>query len=95
MLNTNAPASFGYYSSYLNQPAVRKMLHVGSRKFPSNPGQCEMHLLSDFMVSFEDALTLLLSNVRVLLYSGQVRSHSLPFDSIRFVSIRFVSIQSD
>ena len=72
MLNTNAPASFGYYSSYLNQPAVRKMLHVGNRKFPSDPGQCEMHLLSDFMVSFEDALTLLLSNVRVLLYSGQL-----------------------
>ena len=71
------------------------MLHVGSRKFPSNPGQCEMHLLSDFMVSFEDALTLLLSNVRVLLYSGQVRSHSIPFDSIRLVSIRFVSIQFD
>ena len=46
----------------------------------------------DELVSFEDALTLLLSNVRVLLYSGQVRFHSISFDSTRLDPIRFVSI---
>ena len=28
MLNTNAPASFNYYSAYVNLPSVRKMIHV-------------------------------------------------------------------
>lgn len=32
--NTNAPASFNYYSKYVNLPAVRKMIHVGDAKFP-------------------------------------------------------------
>eukprot|EP01046_Picozoa_sp_COSAG06_P057459 COSAG06_NODE_11210_length_1544_cov_3.824221_3_plen_118_part_00 len=31
-----------------------------------------MNLLADFMVSFQDELTLLLSNLPVLLYSGQL-----------------------
>lgn len=35
MLNTNAPASFNYYSAYVNLPSVRKMIHVGDAKFPS------------------------------------------------------------
>lgn len=34
MMNTNAPASFNYYSQYVNLPAVRKMIHVGDAKFP-------------------------------------------------------------
>lgn len=53
-LNTNAPADFGYYAPYLNQPAVRTALHVGNATFPSAPSVCERHLLADFMVSLKD-----------------------------------------
>lgn len=48
-LNTDAPASFNYYSKYVNLPATRSMLHVGSAKFPFNPTECEMNLLADFV----------------------------------------------
>jgi hypothetical protein len=34
MMNTDAPASFNYYSKYVELPAVRKMIHVGNAKFP-------------------------------------------------------------
>ena len=34
MMNTNAPASFNYYSKYVNLPTVRKAIHVGDAKFP-------------------------------------------------------------
>ena len=72
-LNTNAPASFDYYSKYVNQPSVRKMLHVGSLPFPNNPHECEMNLLADFMVPFMDCLTTILeAGLPVLLYSGQL-----------------------
>ena len=56
-MNTNAPASFGYYGPYLNQPSVRKALHVGNATFPSDPSTCEKHLLADFMVSIKAANT--------------------------------------
>jgi len=71
-LNTNAPASFDYYANFLNQPEVQTAIHSGSRKFPSNPQQCELHLLADFMVSFQQEIGLLMDNYKVLLYSGQV-----------------------
>jgi len=75
-MNTNAPADFDYYAPYLNQPAVRAALHVGNASFPSNPTKCEMHLLSDFMVSFVDEMTTLLDSTsppyKVLVYSGQL-----------------------
>lgn len=71
-LNTNAPESFEYYAAFLNQPEVQAALHVGTTKFPSNPTQCEKHLLSDFMVSFQQEIGLLMDNYKVLLYSGQV-----------------------
>lgn len=71
-LNTNPPESFEYYAPFLNLPAVQDALHVGSRKFPSNPTQCELHLLADFMVSFQEEITVLMDNYKVLLYSGQL-----------------------
>lgn len=49
-MNTNAPADFGYYAPYLNQPEIRQALHVGNATFPSAPSTCEKHLLADFMV---------------------------------------------
>lgn len=75
-MNTNAPASFGYYAAYLNQPAIRSALHVGNASFPSNPSKCEHHLLGDFMVSFVDELVTILDSTtphyRTLIYSGQL-----------------------
>mmetsp|Transcript_39296 Transcript_39296/g.92419 ORF Transcript_39296/g.92419 Transcript_39296/m.92419 type:complete len:221 (+) Transcript_39296:814-1476(+) len=71
-MNTNAPASFGFYPEFLNQANARAALHVGAAKFPSNPRECEMHLVSDFMASFRDELSVLLDNYKVLIYSGQL-----------------------
>jgi len=75
-LNTNAPASFDYYAKYLNQPAVRQALHVGNTPFGTNASNCELALVSDFMVSLRPELELLLSSTtpayNVLLYSGQL-----------------------
>ena len=60
-LNTNAPADFGYYAPYLNQPAVRTALHVGNATFPSAPSVCERHLLAEdrrwYLPSAESTLT--------------------------------------
>lgn len=70
-LNTNAPESFEYYAPFLNQPEVQKALHTGSVKFPSNPSQCEIHLMADFMISFQAEIALLMDNYPVLIYSGQ------------------------
>ena len=75
-MNTNAPAAFGYYAPYLNQPAVRAALHVGNATFPSAPSKCEHHLLADFMVSLRDELVTILDSTapqyKVLIYSGQL-----------------------
>jgi vitellogenic carboxypeptidase-like protein len=74
-LNTDAPAEFGFYAPYLNQPDVRGALHVGNASFPSAPGTCEKHLLADFMVSFVDELVTILEateRYKVLIYSGQL-----------------------
>lgn len=75
-LNTNAPAAFGFYSQYLNQPAIRQALHVGNTPFGTNASNCEFALVSDFMVSFRPELELLLSatspGYQILVYSGQL-----------------------
>uniref|UniRef100_A0A7S1S0W9 Carboxypeptidase n=1 Tax=Alexandrium catenella TaxID=2925 RepID=A0A7S1S0W9_ALECA len=74
-MNTDAPASLEYYATYLNYPEVQRALHVGSRPFPTDPDECERHLLSDFMVSFTDCLGGLLDapeNYRISVYSGQL-----------------------
>lgn len=75
-LNTNAPASFDYYAKYLNQPHVREALHVGDTPFGTNASNCEMALVSDFMVSYRAEVETLLSSTspayNVLIYSGQL-----------------------
>jgi len=75
-LNTNAPASFDYYAQYLNQPAIRQALHVGNTPFGTNASDCEMALVSDFMVSYRPELEVLLNSqepfYNVLIYSGQL-----------------------
>lgn len=55
VMNTDAPASFGYYYTFVNQPHVRKSLHVGSNVFQSGT-ECEKHLVSDFMASLAPQL---------------------------------------
>jgi vitellogenic carboxypeptidase-like protein len=73
-LNTNAPVSFGYFASYVNLPDVRKMIHVGNSPFQDGH-DCEMHLLTDFMVSMKPRLEVLLNAVegyKIVIYSGQL-----------------------
>ena len=73
VLRTNAPESFGYFATYLNQADVRQKIHVGNAVF-NNGHECEMHLLSDFHVSFADEMTTLLNSglYNIILYSGQL-----------------------
>eukprot|EP00942_MAST-04A_sp_MAST-4A-sp1_P004416 g4416.t1 len=73
MLRTYAPDSFSYFGTYLNQPDVREKIHVGNSVF-NNGHECEMHLLSDFHVSFADEMTVLLNSNKynIILYSGQL-----------------------
>merc|ERR1711937_101488 len=73
MLRTNAPASFGYYAPFLNQPSVREKIHVGDAIFNSGH-ECELHLLADFHVSFAKELSTLLDygQYNIILYSGQL-----------------------
>jgi len=71
-MDTNPPASFDYFSEYVNQPYVRQAIHVGDAPF--NDGSvCEKNLLGDFMKSLKPQLTTLLdNNYKVLIYSGQL-----------------------
>merc|ERR1719499_330233 len=48
VLRINAPESFEYYSSYVNQPSVRKAIHVGNATL-NDGSQCEKHLVPDVM----------------------------------------------
>jgi vitellogenic carboxypeptidase-like protein len=70
-LLTVDPPSFSYYPKYLNQPAVREAIHVGTHAFQDGHN-CEMHLLEDFMKSLKYELSVLMDNYKVLIYSGQL-----------------------
>jgi vitellogenic carboxypeptidase-like protein len=71
---TNNPPDEGYFSQYLNQPEIRKAIHVGDTCFGCNAGTCEKHLMGDFHVSLRPELELILksSGMKVLVYSGQL-----------------------
>ena len=72
-LRTDAPAEFGLFAKYVEQPAVRDAMHTGTVKF--NDGHaCEMHLLADFHVSLAKELIALLEAgiYRTFIYSGQL-----------------------
>lgn len=74
IMMTNDPPEFAYYEEYLNQPSVRRAIHVGNLTYGGNAEQCERALLRDFHVSFRPELQRLLDQegVRVLVYSGQL-----------------------
>ena len=72
-LRTDAPAEFGLFGKYVEQPAVRAAMHTGTVKF--NDGHaCEMHLVADFHVSLAKELIALLEAdiYRTFIYSGQL-----------------------
>ena len=72
-LRTDAPAEFGLFGKYVEQPAVRAAMHTGAVKF--NDGHaCEMHLVADFHVSLAKELVGLLEAgiYRTFIYSGQL-----------------------
>ena len=71
-MRTNAPASFGFYGTFVNTPAVRRQIHAGNQTNGINAHECELHLLEDFMVSFKQELGVLMDNYKVLIYSGQL-----------------------
>jgi len=72
MLNINAPESFDYFSTYVDQPEIRRAIHVGNATFNSGL-QAEMHLREDVQESYKPELTILIeNNYKVLLYSGQL-----------------------
>jgi len=72
-MNTDPPEELDYFGAYLSAPSVRKALHVGNHTMQSG-STCEMHLLSDFMVSLKTELATLMDDpkYRVLVYSGQL-----------------------
>jgi vitellogenic carboxypeptidase-like protein len=72
-MNTDPPEELDYFGPFLSSPSVRKALHVGNHTMQSGH-DCEMHLLSDFMVSLKTELAVLMDEpaYRVLVYSGQL-----------------------
>ncbi len=71
IMRVNSPASFNYFSAYLNQPAQRKALHVGDATLHSGSA-VERALIPDVMQSVKAELDVLMQNYNVLLYSGQL-----------------------
>eukprot|EP00755_Sulcionema_specki_P006334 Sspe_Gene.35172::Locus_17055_Transcript_1_1_Confidence_1.000_Length_1640::g.35172::m.35172/K09645/CPVL; vitellogenic carboxypeptidase-like protein len=74
-LRTDAPASFGYFSTYVSQASVRQAIHAGSQPFGMHSRDCEMHLLADFHATMRPRLEALLDakeQYKVLIYSGQL-----------------------
>jgi len=74
LMMTNNPPAESYYAKYLNQPEIRKAIHVGDTCFGCNSGTCEKHLMADFHVSLRPELERILSTagMKVLVYSGQL-----------------------
>lgn len=72
-MRTNAPEELDYFGAFLNAPSVRRSLHVGNHTMQDGH-DCEMHLLSDFMVSLKEELAALMDDpaYRVVVYSGQL-----------------------
>mmetsp|Transcript_65976 Transcript_65976/g.103844 ORF Transcript_65976/g.103844 Transcript_65976/m.103844 type:complete len:494 (-) Transcript_65976:135-1616(-) len=73
LMMTNNPPDESYFAKYLNQPDIRKAIHVGDACFGCNAGTCEKNLMSDFHVSLRPELeSILKKGLRVLVYSGQL-----------------------
>ena len=71
----NAPASFGYYASFLNRKDVRRAIHAGDdTSYGGHAKDCEKALVPDFMVSMLPRVKRLLEEAKlpVLVYVGQL-----------------------
>jgi len=86
MISTGGERSYHY--QYLDLPEVRQAIHAGDVPYGVNGGECEMHLLEDFMVSFRPEVEQILeAEKKVMIYSGQLdviigaalTENSLPF----------------
>lgn len=70
-LETSAPKEFEYYPKYLDQPEIRKAIHVGNLTY--NDGQkVEEHLMADMMQSVKPLIEDLVEKYKVLIYNGQM-----------------------
>eukprot|EP00927_Polykrikos_kofoidii_P068802 TRINITY_DN64144_c0_g1_i1.p1 TRINITY_DN64144_c0_g1~~TRINITY_DN64144_c0_g1_i1.p1 ORF type:complete len:498 (-),score=58.92 TRINITY_DN64144_c0_g1_i1:84-1577(-) len=74
LMMTNNPPDETYYAKYLNQPEIRKAIHVGDSCFGCKSGTCEKHLMADFHVSLRPELERIMrkDGMKVLIYSGQL-----------------------
>ena len=71
----NAPASYSYYSAFLNRKDVRQAIHAGDdTSYGGNARDCEKALVPDFMVSMLPRVKRLLEEAKlpVLVYVGQL-----------------------
>lgn len=70
-LITKEPPDFEYYRTYLENPKVRRALHVGNLTFQDGKVAQEAILL-DIMQSAKPKVETIMDNYRVLFYSGQL-----------------------
>mmetsp|Transcript_8664 Transcript_8664/g.19825 ORF Transcript_8664/g.19825 Transcript_8664/m.19825 type:complete len:507 (-) Transcript_8664:103-1623(-) len=61
----------GDFVDWLNTPAVRSRIHVGSRSYAPDNNTVEEHLLDDWMRDVRAVLVPILENYKVVIYSGQ------------------------
>ena len=61
------PPEFNYYSNYINQASVRKMMKVGSLGYGLQSDDVEKALILDVMDTVRDWLAILMDNYKVRL----------------------------
>lgn len=72
-MRTEEPPEEDLFGKFVDQPHVRRGIHVGSIPFGAHSRDVEMALRSDFMVSFRPEVEQLLnSSVPVLIYNGML-----------------------
>jgi len=77
------PEDMQYYFLYLNQPAVRSAIHVGSLRFREGNFAVVSHLMRDYMKSVKPWIEELLEGgYSVVIYNGQ-QSLMIPFQLTR------------
>lgn len=67
--NSDSPQ---YWSEFLQQPDVRKAIHVGNTRFHDNDHTVQVFLFRDMFDSVAPWVETLLDNYKVLVYNGQL-----------------------